>query len=813
MTGTRGNPRLAQSGVALSSLGAVGGARGTAAGGLRILVEFFTQYDPAAVGQLEQDLQKLEAQEAKQNAKALSLEQQASNRRIKIAQAEAVIRAKITDRASKADIAKSRKLRETGSATDTKAAQALLNLALSRQNLTAKEERMIRAQIGHKTRLRSLEASIETITKQRLVTEEQIAATQSQLGGLKGLKAGVLPKLGGLALGAIGGIFGGAVLGVGFAAAEALLEKIGEGLRDIFDPAHKAREALQEVGSAINKIKDAGEGLTSEAAVLQFLRSLGIDADEATVRLLEQAAAAQKAKEFIDSYMQTGLVASQANALYAEQVKRLTDQLYSEIKAEAIRTHTYNALNSVQQEAAFRAAAEAEAIYRLSNAERIAAEEAARLSAEQERLQRQLAATASLARFAAEALSQSITAGAQAAFINPIQSQIEGLQDSGPSAKTQALEAKIEQLQNQGQGASQKNSQLAEIAEQRALILLRQRLRMMGTEIDLTKFSGKFLLEAINAKIRALEKQKAAQDRLNRALDLQFRMTQVIRRNQGESINDFMERRAQENRHLLAEQRDLEFERIRESLAEQQEKVQDEVALAELSERAKNAAAQSGADNRIKQLQKELKASQKADADALKAKIEALQKQSAAYEQAAQDAAYYASVAANEEITEAARAAKKVGQIAALSGKQRGLIAAKEFLTALLQSGVLSPAEAGQISIAINRINNTLAAIGAAQAQLAKEQGGPANKPKAYAEGGFIPLNAGSTPFGQNARFGEHGTEGGMLVMTTKMMNKFGNRGGQMFGDLIIQRSDDPQRDYFRAKQMVKEVVREELRG
>jgi len=799
--------------MALSSLGAVGGARGTAAGGLRILVEFFTQYDPAAVKQLEADLANLEQIEQSQNAKSASLEQQASNRRIKIAQAEALVKAKIVDRGAKAQFRQAQNLRKTGSAADVRTAISLEKLALNKSDLTAKEEKIIRAAVGHRTRLRNLEAQQERIAKARLATEEQIAATSGSLAQQRGIKSGVIPKLGGLAIGAIGGIVGGAVLGVGFAAAQAGLELLGEGLQNILDPARKAREVLSDVASAINKLIEASDGLTDEEVISSYLKSLGLQADDDTVTLLKQAAAAQRAQERVDQYMQTGLVASQATALFDEQVKRLAKQFESEARAAYVAENATGGLIDRQTAAQISMDAMGRAARFLADGETIAADEADRLAAKTAALARNLEAVAILARYAAEALDQAISAGAQAAFINPIDQQIESLQESGPSAKTQALQAKIEQLQSSGDGGSQKNSELANIAEERALILLRMRLRMMGTEIDLSKFAGKFLLEAINAKITALDKQAAAQDRVNRLLDLQFRMSQTIRRNEGESINDFMERRAQENRNLLSEQRDLENERIKESLQEQQEKVQDEVALAELSERQKNAAAKGGSDNRLKLLQKELEASQKADAAALKAKLAALEKQRQAYQKSADDAAYYASVAANDEIREAARAANSVSRIAALSGKSRGLSAAKSFLEALLQSGVLSSSEAADVIAAINRINKTLSLVGDAQYAVMKNTlVKPGSAPTPFASGGFIPLNAGSTPFGRNARFGEHGTEGGMFVLSTQMMNKMkGSNSGGPFRDLIINRSDDPQADYYRTKRMVRDVVREEI--
>lgn len=806
---TRSNPRLGQSSSALTSLGAVGGARGTAAGALRVIVEFLTQYDPKAIKTLESDLTGLNQLEQQLGNQQISLAARVSQQRLKIQQAEALQNAKFTDREAKAALKKSEALRLTGRPSDLREAQEELKFAIKKQGLSAAEERIVRNLIGARTRLVTLEARALQISQDRLGVEEQQNAVAAQLTTFQNLKQNLPSKLGGLALGAVGGLVGGAIIGVGFQAAQAVLDAIADGLKDIFDPAHRAREALDEVTAGIAQLKAADSTLTDEAAVLSFLRSVGQEGSPAVVKLLATASAAERAKVFIDEYMKSGLVAANADALYAEQVQRLTEQLLQEAKARAIANGDYGV-----DQVALRAAAEAEAIYRLGNAERIAAEEAERLAQKQERLQQALEATAALASIAARALSEAISSGADA-LTGPIDARIGALQEAGgESARTKAIQAKIDQLNNKGSGSSQRNTELANIAEERSLILLRMRLRALGTNINLEKFEGKFLLEAINAKIKALDKQAAAQDRVNKALDLQLRASQQLKRQQGETIGDFLERRAKENRDILSEQRALELENQKAALQDLQDKTQDEVALRDLAERKKNALVKSGSDNRIRNLQRELAASKKADADALKGKIAALQKEKDALKKGADNAEYYSTVTANEEIRQALRAANTVAKISAFSGTTRGLEAAKSFLKALLTAGVLQPGEAKQVQAAIDRINKTLSSIADKQYDIGSRTLPGAKGPTPFAAGGFIPLNGGSSPFGRNARFGEHGTEVGMQVLTTQALNKMrqsGKGGDPAIGSITINRSDDAQRDFYMTKRAVKEGMSEAL--
>jgi hypothetical protein len=317
---------------------------------------------------------------------------------------------------------------------------------------------------------------------------------------------------------------------------------------------------------------------------------------------------------------------------------------------------------------------------------------------------------------------------------------------------------------------------------------------------------------AINAKIKALQKEAAAQDRLNRLLDLQYKMSQTLRRNEGESIQDFLERRAQTERGYLSEQRDIEQEVQQEHLQELQEKTQDEVALAELAEQQKNAAAQGGADHRMQLLQKELEASRRHDAAVTKAKLAAIEKQKKAYEEGAEKAAEYATATKNFQIREAISAAHTLGQIAKLSGQVNGLYAAQAFLTALLQTGALRGAEYTMVTEALSRISQTLKNYDNKVDKLAPKVGGKIR----LAEGGLIPLRNSSNPFGGNLQFGEQGTEYGLILQhqVAKGLKAAMGKGVGQVGPFYMERAPgDWVKDRYEMKRLVKEAVTEAIGG
>lgn len=808
--------RLPTTQPGLTSLGAVGGARGTAAGAIRILVEFLTQYDSKAVQQLEADLAALGATDANIAKQQLSAQRAAATLERRRAATQKEIRRFVSSEADK-PAAIRRQL------TEIKNVGVLTNLGQERlRNLSLQvdgSEHLLRLVTDEANQTRALAAAqtrVANATKQRRQSGAALVAQEQQLTRFQQLRANLGPKLGGLALGALGGIVGGAVLGVGFAAAEAGLAAVGEKLQDIFDPARKAREELEGMGQAIRKLAEESGGDLEKAAGA-FLSQFGIASDENTRKLLAEAAGIQFANEQLKQRIALFQLLQHIETLRTESVRALAAQLAREAgdtqAALAIEDARYQGRLNQARLDPFLSAAELQ----LAGAQQAASDAAAQAKLQADALtasRNQQAAAAQLAAFAEENLVSAIQAAA-GVRIGQFDARIQSLQGGGPSARTRGLEAQIEKLQNAGNGGQDRGRQqeLANIAEERAIILLRQRLRLMGTQIDLERYSGKFLLEAINAKLKALQKEAAAQDRLNKLLDLQFRMSQKMRRNEGESINDFIERRAQENRDLLSEQRDLEREAVEERLQELQEKTQDEVALQELSERKKNALVKSGTDNRIGNLQKELAKSREADRRALQSKIEAIEKAKKAYAAAAANAAHYATETANAQIREAIRASIKITDLAKLTGQVSGLSAAREFLSALLASGAVTGEQARAIQGAISNIDASLNAFEKKRSLIIARAGHtPGTRGlRNMAGGGVIRLSNASTPFGSNVQFGEQGSEAA-VILQHKIAE--GLKGMQGIGEqnFYLQKGDDWQKDKFYMKRLVKEAVSEVLR-
>jgi len=809
---------VGRSPLATSSLGAVGGARGTAAGGLRILIEFLTQYDSGAVKQLQADLDSLDKQSdrigAKQAAAAKAVE--TSERKANQLAAE---RKKLVSSLSTKPSTVNSELRQISNigALSKLGQQRLKDLdkelgAHGRLVKIVTQEARLAGGINGQRKI-AANLAIQAAEKEK----EQLA-TQAKLSAFQNLKSSVLPRLGGLAVGALGGIFGGALIGVGFAAAQAALDAIEQSLDDLFDPARHARDAIKDLGDAINSLADSQDNAGDrEAAAVEYLKSIGVAADEATIKLLAKYGLDVKVTDSLDKQKEIQTAKQHSDAIENQNLDEQTKLLIEQARARGDLHFELTRYNKAQGETVNLSGGVVDVTYyenlakqqlvetekNLNDAQKEAAESAYR-QAEATKAQ---AAAAQLASFAQELLVNTIKSGADAQ-IGAYDSQIAAAGEVGPSAKTRSLQARLEKAQSGG--GSGNSTELANIAQERALLLLKQKLRLMGTAIDLEKYEGKFLLAAIDAKLEALNKEAAAQDRLNKLLDLQYRAAQTLKRNQGESIGDFVERRAQENRSILSEQRDLERQAIEEHLNELKQKTEDEVALQELAERKKNALAKSGADARVKALQKELAASQKADSDATKAKIAELQKQKAAYEKLRDTAAEYATDTKNAQIREAISAANTITALQSLTGEISGLTAAKSFIQGLLASGAISGPQAKELQKALAGITSTLSQYTAKLHNVITHHA-VGKGPLQYAEGGLIPLKNSSTPFGSNVRFGEEGTEYG-LVLQHSIAKTLRNQGrvGQI-GPFNVSRSDDMLRDNYMLKRVVKEAVREAL--
>jgi len=810
---------LPRTGLGTTSLGAVGGARGTAAGGLRILVEFLTQYDSAAVKQLERDLDDLTSQSDAASRKSLSAAKAVETANKKADQLAAE-RKRVLSRAADPAAARRDFQAVQNAGTLTKLGQERLKALDTELGKSGSLSRIVTQEANIRRGLPGLMAKANNAAAEAVNLAKQQVGTQKELQAFQNLRSSVAPRLGGLALGAVGGIFGGAVVGLGFAAAQAAIDAIGQGLLDIVDPARHARDAIKDVGDAVNALRDSQENAgDANAAAAEYLKSIGVAADEASTKLLAQYAIDVKVKDAVASQKEVIEANTHADAVRKQNIEDITQNLIAEAKANGDLHFELTRMNKAKGETINLDGGIVDVAYykNIAITKEIEIEkqladvyaEAARAAYNKANAERAAAAAAQLAAFAEEQLVGAIS-GAAATRTAGIDSQISAVQASGPSAKTRRLQNQIDKAQSGGGG---NNNQQAQLREERAILLLKQRLALMGTAINLERYSGKFLLAAIDAKLKAMQKEADAQDRLNKLLDLQYKESQVLRRNEGENIQDFIERRAQENRSNIQERQKLEDEAAKAHLEDLRDKTQIEVDLANNAEAMKNAAAAAGASARMKLLQKELAASQKADEEARKAKIAALEAQKKALQQAAADAEKYAVEAKNVQIREAISAAKTVGDLQKLQGNISGLNAAYGFINGLLTSGAVSGPEATRLREALARIKNTLGQYDAKFHNIVTGHGvgrGPTERD--YAEGGLIKLNNASSPFGSNVRFGEEGTEYGLILQHSiaKTLRGTARNTGQV-GPFYVGKTDDWLRDKYDLKRAVSDAMDEAL--
>lgn len=829
---TRSNPRIAASPVALTSLGAVGGARGTAAGALRIFVEFLTQYDRKEVETLENDLRQIDHAQNNSVIAEEKRQRRLTSVRNSLAEAERVVRGKLNTQL-RSDLKTIEELESSRSKSNKVAAAAqreqfnalARSLGLSKNEITLLESRgkLRREEARLVARSASADRGQLERTRQRAAVEQQLFKTQQG-------RANLAPRLAGLAVGAIGGIVGGAVLGVGFAAAEAAIERIGTALQDILDPARHARDAIKELGAEVLELAQNQDLTLFEAATIKA-RELGVETDKTAVSLLEEFAATTKAAQAAKDYAQFVTAAAHGTSVREEAIEQLRLALVEQAKAEndaaiaAAQARGENVANT-------QTLANLPLVIRNVNGEIrqfINGEDSAtvatrvfdqllgtntdtinenafatrKLAAERQAL----ADASALASVAQDQLTSALEAAADAQ-ISAIDARINKLGDVGPSARTKALEAAIDAAQSGGGGdTAARNAELRNIQQERELILLRQRLRLMGANIDLDKFSGRFLLEAINAKIAAINKQAAAEDRLNRLLDLRYRMSQRITRQQGESINDFIERRAQEQRGFLVEQRDIERENLIAGLEERRDKVEDEIALAELSKRKQEALRRDETRDHIKNLQKQLEASRKADRDALEAKRRALEAEKEAIRRKVKEAVRLASQQSIQETLAAIRGMKDMDDVIIVRGRIAGLTRARGVIEGLVKGFGIPPAIAKEFLANIDKALTAYNLKGAQLEQRTRRRSGALE----FASGGILDLKNSRTPFGQNVKTGEEGSEIA-VILSNKVTQalKTSTGGPQAVGPFYIQ-SSDPMRERYALRRAVREGISEAL--
>ena len=790
--------RLPQGMFGMSGQGAIGGPRGVGAGALRIFLEFVSTYRPGAAAALKQELDTVNAllsknvAEQEKNQLKLNRMRETAQRTSKFATGSEILggvgaiggaasfkeyRTQMMAAYQLADAASKKQIR-------TEYASKINSIV----GLTKRQQTALIAELSLRDRIYALERRQMGLRNQGLGQQQKMNALARAYLQMQRVTATVGPRLVGLATGAIGGIFGGMVVGAGFQAIEAGLEAVGGAIQDIIDPTRKARDLATELGKAISEIGKK-DNIDTLAATEQFMKDLGLSLkDNALKGLLNSAAAAEDfttAAAELNKVMQVQLGGGaaeasqdmQALAKTLEEIDKKEDKLVTTTQRVMVAGQmggmaTQELTDKIHyQDAAWNMvqAALAAAIQKykdLAAAEQAAADAAVMLAIQQSAVASAIASAVSIQ-----------SAPYRAILDQPFEA----------SAKTKGLEAQIEKLQSAGGGGGKG----AQYAEERALILLRQRLALMGKAIDIDKYEGKFRLEAINAKIKALQEEESAQSRVNDLLELQYKMSQKITRQSGETIIDFLQRRAKEERELQQERAKLARQGQIDELEKEKDKTQAVVDLQENAEAARSAAASSGTSKRIKLLQKELEASQKADRDTYESTQDRNKLIIKGFEDRAAEAAAITTQSALDEIEIGIRAAKTLEDRMAVSGKIAALVRAKGFYQAMLEADLVPDYIVGPM---IARINGLLAKYSNAFEHMPAPRIGRT----AFQKGGIFGLNNASSPFGQNVRFGEAGQEIG-VVLSNKVTNALReNRGGGVnIEQMIINRSPDDLRDRY----------------
>lgn len=966
---------------ATTSLGAVGGARGTAAGALKVLVEFVTQYDQQGIEKLKVDLANFHADQVSAEQTLATAERDRLTLQDKFKRGQDIIREQLknTDetlrknfKAAIADIgvydSELDKIAQKAKAGPLSAADKS-----TRGKLIAEQTKLIKAQaqalnideealrvaskiLQTKRQLAAIDARIAGANARIEASLENQAIVQQEITILERVRSQFLPKLGALALGAVGGIFGGALFGVGFEAAQGLIDNISNSLRDIVDPAYRAREALKDVGDAVNKIADQEKlgRLRAAESVIKNLGLLGSNQltpginNPITAARLAEAAALKDINDNLETFIQYAKVARDIDLLRAETITKVTDGILAqsneykelndllltnvgkrvggsifdvlidgfgnlidpktpvdidavsrriaELRAEAaalaktllgVDTSTEKAVTGLQElnnlkleglrrEIAFIAGYLEESIR--NSADRAIAAIQGRLDASITQIdtvvdKRITARRARLDRDIAE--QQQLLDSLKLTPSNKtesLRSQLDALDDAGPSRRTRELAAAIEALNKAEERRAYLNS-LNENREERRLILLERYLSRRKREIDYTKYSGEARILAIDAEISRLQKANEAQQKKNELLERQYRLSQDIRRSEGETIQDFLKRRSFEYRQALIEGQSSAFDSRIARLQDVKTQTEFRIRLQKNAAERLDLIRQHDLEQHQEALQRALEASQNADQAALNSRKEALQKQLDASEQADRDE-YEASKKAiqdrieqlNTEADEDIEIIRKAGEDRKKTLKKQaeeeikererirdseldklkrsiersnalvdqghneemrlairaaknledlnlvsGAVAGSSFSYALLKSQIEALNLPAYISASILASADSLRAQYLAQFQTILLQNNRVNRPiPGMASGGVFPITN-SMNFGDRLRAGEQGTELGVILShrVTKALRD--SRSGFMMGDINITTSQDPYRAQYELRQTIREVVREEL--
>lgn len=403
-----------------------------------------------------------------------------------------------------------------------------------------------------------------------------------------------------------------------------------------------------------------------------------------------------------------------------------------------------------------------------------------------------------------------------------LQGALDALSNAGPSARTQALQAQIDRL-NKAADLAQYKEQLRAVNEEKRQLILKRSLELSTKEIDISAYSGQSRITALQVEQELLQRRNAAQDRFNKLLDIQYNLSVGVTRNAGESVQDFIARRAQYNRKQLEDAAKVNADTVQAALKQEQDRTQTEIDLHDLLVKRKKIIddrahalflkrlteelAQSRdhdqkvLEARRKALQEQLQASQKADQKALDHERQAIQDRIDRIRQDTQDRITEvnkqrdADIAARKKALAADIQAQKDATAAAIKAEQdrikgvQNLVSqsdAKQRELALSQAKTLAQinaiagsvagsgysanllrAQAQGLGLQDYEIDALLAnadAIHAAyQKALEKFNSYPNLAPSHMAQGGFFPITNGMN-FGDNIRVGEEGPEIGFAA-------------------------------------------------
>lgn len=834
---------IQRTGLGTSSLGAVGGPKGIAAGSVRILLEFLTAYDGKAVKQVKADLDSLASQAKKLDAQEASRTRAYQVAQSRVAQAQAIIQTRLS-KDERAAFQQSLIQRQTGNRRQLDEARQLAKTSIASAvqsgRITQDQGKLLSRHFIELNREKKLKTEISDIDeKQTLNKREQVKETR-KLTALEAPRRNIGQRIGGLFAGGISAVVGGAAIGVGFEAMQAAIDLLGQTIEDLADPARHARDAIKDLGKEILSIRDNG-GLTTLQATDEFLQSIGLHLDENKRKQLASAAADTATGTALDEQLKVQTALSHADAVRAEnldKVKKLLieqnpDKNFSD-SLPNVRTMTSAQLEAAKaaRDAAKEFGLEAQATAYLSSLYQQLEQDALNAAVAQEKLAQETANAAAMERLAAafystQGQNQAATVGgAFDSRIGTLQRRRAALDKQSAAAgnpRADALQARIDSMQT-ARGNQEFSRSLAANSQERELMLLKQRLKLQGDNINLDRFSGKFLVAAIDAKIEALNKQAAAQDHVNKLQDIERAAADAdkLRRNQGEGIADFIERRAEANQAVLRDQADLRRQDQIDHLNDLKANAEAQVELAQNLEDRRRLIEDKAYQDRLAALQKQLQAAQKLENHALDKKKELLDQEIAAEEKKKQKVLEVTNTQYEQQLLDAISYAKNISDLAAIFGSIQGLQQAKGFIQSLVRAGLLSPTEAAGPLAGINQVlsafeakedqffptrpshSSALAQNPAADATPGRQSSGH------FARGGIFTLMNSRNPFGQNIHTGEQGTELGVVLSHSVVKALRAGQGEQRSVGTVNVYNDrtNPYAEAYRTRRAVEQALR-----